>query len=108
MHTRLLFFTRAITVLFVAASVRAATITVTDTGDAIVVDGKVTLREAITSANNNSSVNADVVAVGAYGTDTINFAIPGAGIHTISPTTALPVITGPVTINGYSQPGARR
>ena len=63
----------------------AATITVTDTGDTIAVDGLVTLREAITSANNNADVNADVVAVGAYGTDTINFNITGAGVHTIAP-----------------------
>jgi hypothetical protein len=44
--------------------------------------------------------------VGAYGTDTINFAIAGAGVHTISPTSALPTITAPVVINGYTQPGS--
>ena len=38
-----------------------ANITVTGTGDTIAVDGLVTLREAITSANNNANVNADVV-----------------------------------------------
>ena len=44
-----------------------------------------------------------MVAVGAYGTnDTINFNIPGAGVKTISPTGALPIITDPVTINGYT------
>src|SRR5438552_9400007 len=83
-----------------------ATITVTGTGDTIAVDGLVTLREAMTSANNNADVNADVVAVGAYGTDTIQFNIAGAGVHTISPTSALPTISGPLTIDGYSQPGA--
>ena len=71
----------------------AATITVTDTGDAIAVDGLVTLREAMTSANNNADVNADVVAAGAYGTDTINFNIAGTGVHTIAPFPALPTIT---------------
>lgn len=82
----------------------AATITVTGTGDTIGVDGVVTLREAITSANQHSNVNADVVAVGAYGTnDTINFNIAGAGVKTISATAALPVIIRPVTINGYTQ-----
>ena len=90
----------------VQATSRAATITVTGTGDTIAVDGLVTLREAITSANNNANVNADVVAVGAYGTDTINFAIAGAGVHTISPTSALPTVTDTVVINGYSQPGS--
>jgi hypothetical protein len=36
----------------------------------------------------------------------IDFAIPGPGVHTIAPTSALPDITVPVTIDGYSQPGA--
>ena len=36
----------------------------------------------------------------------INFNIPGGGIQTISPTSALPAITEPITINGYTQPGA--
>jgi len=82
---------------------RAATITVTGTGDTIAVDGAVTLREAITSANNNSNINADVVASGAYGTDTINFNIAGAGVKTINVTAGLPTILGIVTINGYTQ-----
>lgn len=47
----------------------AATITVNSTGDAIAVNGVVTLREAITSINNGANVNADVVAVGTYGTN---------------------------------------
>src|SRR5687768_2392789 len=55
-----------------------ATLTVTGTGDTIAVDGAVTLREAITSANNNASVNDDVVADGDYGPDTIRFNIPAA------------------------------
>jgi hypothetical protein len=58
----------------------AATITVTDTGDTI--------------------------AVGAYGTDTINFNIAGTGVHTIAPSVALPTITDPVIIDGYTQPGS--
>jgi len=84
----------------------AAIITVTDTGDTIAVDGLVTLREAITSANKNADVNGDVVAVGAYGTDTINFNIAGTGVHTIAPFPALPTITDPVIIDGYTQPGS--
>src|SRR5690242_8198695 len=64
-----------------------STVTVTDTGDTIAVDGKVTLREAITSINNGANVNADVVGAGAYGTsDTINFNIAGAGVQTINVT----------------------
>jgi hypothetical protein len=41
-----------------SATTQAATITVTGTGDTIAIDNVVTLREAITSANNNANVNA--------------------------------------------------
>ena len=37
--------------------------------------------------------------------DEVHFAIPGAGVHTISPTTAL-VARAPTIIDGYTQPGA--
>ena len=85
----------------------AATITVTGTGDTIAVDGVVTLREAIASINGGANINADVAAVGSYGTnDTIHFNIPGAGVQTIAPSPALPNISKPLTIDGYSQPGA--
>src|SRR6266851_7327692 len=85
----------------VAADASAATITVTGTGDTVAVDGAVTLREAITSINNAANVNADVVAVGPYGTnDQIVFNIPGTGLHTIAPTSNLPNITKPVVIDG--------
>ena len=40
------------------------------------------------------------------GADTINFAIPGTGVKTVAPASPLPTITGPVTINGYTQTGA--
>ena len=83
-----------------------ATLVVTSTADTIAEDGVVTFREAITSANNNANVNADVVAAGTYGTDTINFNIPGSGVQTISPASALPQITDPVFIDGYTQPGS--
>jgi hypothetical protein len=90
--------------LFFTGAAHAATITVTGTGDTVAVDGVVTLREAIISINGGANTNADVVAVGAYGTsDTINFGIAGAGAHVISVTSALPSIIKPVTINGYSQ-----
>src|SRR5262249_33165824 len=52
-----------------------------------------TLREAINRANDET------------GTDPISFAIAGAGVHTITPATALPVITDPVVIDGSTQPG---
>ena len=67
-----------------------ATFTVTSTANS----GAGTLRQAITDANASS------------GADTIVFNIPGVGLQTISPTSALPAITDPVTINGYTQSGA--
>jgi hypothetical protein len=39
------------------------------------------------------------------GSDEIAFAIPGAGVHTITPVTPLPAITGAVLIDGTTQPG---
>ncbi len=68
----------------------AATITVTSTADV----GPNTLREAILEANATPDL------------DTIRFNIPGTGVHTIAPTSQLPLITAPVIIDGYSQPGA--
>src|SRR4051812_8840077 len=76
----------------------AAVITVTGTGDTIAVDGLATLREAITSINNQADVNADVTVnrVGNYASlaggtpDVINFIIAGTGVHTISPVGAEP------------------
>lgn len=54
-----------------------------------------TLRAAIEAANANA------------GADTIEFAIAaGGGPATISPLSQLPLITGQVTINGYSQAGS--
>src|SRR5438046_1414468 len=82
-----------------------AAITVTGPGAPIAVDGVVTLREAIISANNNANLNADVVAVGAYGADTITLpagtytlAIAGAGEDAAA--TGDLDITGSLTING--------
>jgi CSLREA domain-containing protein len=63
-------------------------------GSCNVVFGLCSLRAAIEEANKFA------------GADTIAFNIPGAGVKTISPNSALPAITKPVTINGYSQPGS--
>jgi Putative Ig domain len=56
--------------------------------------GPGSLAQAIIDANRNS------------GPDTITFAIPGPGPHTIQPDAALPAITDTVFIDGYSQPGS--
>jgi hypothetical protein len=79
-----------------------AVIVVTDTGDAIAEDGKVTLREALTSCNNNVNVNADI-AGGAYApVDTIEFDIQGAGVKTINLTDTLEIKEA-VTIDGFTR-----
>ena len=96
-----------------SAAVNGAVITVTGSGDTIAIDGLSTLREAITSINNQADVNADVTLnrVGNYASlaggtpDVINFNI-GAGVQTIAPTGAEPTIIRPLTINGYSANGA--
>ena len=65
-----------------------------DPGDGI-CNTTCTLREAITAANAKP------------GADIINFNIPGiGGTVTVTPTSVLPSVTDPVTIDGYSQPGA--
>src|ERR1044071_7007985 len=63
--------------------------TVTNTNDS----GTGSLRQAILHANS-------------MGGGTINFNIPGSGVHTISPLTVLPTITQTVTVDGYTQPGS--
>jgi parallel beta-helix repeat protein len=73
-----------------AALALGNTYTVTSTADS----GAGTLRQAILDANANS------------GTDSIAFNIPGGGVHTIAPASAFPKLTSPVTIDGYTQPGA--
>ena len=65
------------------------TFVVTTTADS----GPGSLRQAISDANANA------------GLDTIAFAIPGGGVHTIQPLTALPVVTDPVVIDGRTEPG---
>jgi hypothetical protein len=74
----------------VALATTAATYTVTTTADS----GAGSLRQAILDANTNA------------GADTIAFDVPGSGVHTITPLTALPVITQSLTIDGYTQSGS--
>ncbi|MCU1268378.1 MAG: Na-Ca exchanger/integrin-beta4 [Acidobacteria bacterium] len=73
-----------------ASGFTATTFTVTSAADS----GAGTLRQAILDSNSNA------------GTDTIAFNIPGPGVHTISPVTALPTLDDPVVIDGYTQPGS--
>ncbi len=73
-----------------ASALGASTFTVTNTNDS----GSGSLRQAILDANAN------------FGDDVVEFAIPGGGVHTIVLASALPPITQPVTIDGYTQPGS--
>jgi len=70
----------------------ATTFTVTDTSDGVNDTGS--LRYAITQSN-----------LARPGPNTIEFNIPGTGLQEIEPSSALPTITTPVTIDGTSQPG---
>ena len=69
------------------------TTSITNLGNARGADGRISLREAITAANNTG------------GTDTIVFNIAGAGPQTISVLSALPTITGTVILDATTQPG---
>jgi hypothetical protein len=80
----------ALCVLLAGAAASAETFTVVNTENS----GPGTLHQAILDANANP------------GADVIAFDVPGDGVHTITLTSPLPVITDPVTIDGYTQPGA--
>jgi CSLREA domain-containing protein len=107
----------SIGVLLMAKPAYAKTFTVNSTGDLadpglngvcdvspFTTGLQCTLRAAIQEANNTSVA------------DTINFGVPSTSANcdsttkvcTISPTSELPTITEPVTINGYTQTGASR
>jgi len=79
----------AMLLLLGAFAAGADTFTVTNTADS----GAGSLRQAINDANAHA------------GADTVEFDIPGAGVHTIEVPTALPTITSPVVIDGATQPG---
>ena len=78
-------------IVAVAPQKKASVFVVNNTDDS----GPGSLREAITAANANS------------GLDSIEFNIPGTGVHTITPMTQLPSITSPVVLDGETQPGAK-
>jgi len=83
----------------------ASTITVNSTNDDIdPADGECTLREAITAANTDtaSGATAGECAVGS-GADTIQFDVNGGATAIIQPTSALPFITAPVTLDASTQ-----
>ncbi len=71
------------------ANAASCDFTVTNTNDS----GAGSMRTAITLAN------------GAAGTPTVCFAIPGGGVHTISPSSPLPTISGSMVLDGTTQTG---
>ena len=75
---------------YVYGLVVSSSIAVINTNDS----GSGSLRQAILDANASP------------GTEIIRFDIPGTGPHTIQPASALPTITDPAIIDGYTQPGA--
>jgi hypothetical protein len=89
-HTLTMIFGLLALLSLSAFTAKATTYVVTNVNNS----GAGSLRQAILDANANP------------GADLINFNIPGAGGHPIFLKTLLPVITDPVTIDGYSQPGA--
>jgi CSLREA domain-containing protein len=104
--------------LLIAGGAQAAIVTVTTTSDDITPnDGSVSLREAIQAINaGNNLGDPDIIAEnpGTFGVnDTIDFAIPQL-VPAVQQTIqvgntgngALPALTKPVAINGYSEPGA--
>jgi len=76
----------------VTIQVNPKTFVVTNTNDS----GPGSLRQAILNADLSNSAPPD----------TIEFAIPGVGPFLVSPLSALPAITHPTIIDGYTQPGA--
>jgi hypothetical protein len=82
-------------VLFLHAQARADNYNVTNTND----NGPGSLRQAILDANSHPNIDSSTP-------DTIGFAISGGGLKTITPLTELPVISDPIVIDGYTQPGA--
>lgn len=92
-------------VLAASATAHATTIVVDDAGDTPTA-GKCTLREAITAATNNAATGGCAAGQAGPAVDAIHFAIPGAGLHTITLGSTLPDITDIVTIDGYTQAGS--
>lgn len=85
-----------------------ANVTVTNTED--VVDGDFTSIANLIANPGPTGISfreAIYATNGTPGADVINFNIPGAGPHLITITSLLPNFTDPVTIDGYSQPGAK-
>lgn len=78
--------------VFASSTIPPATFNVTTTNDS----GAGSLRQALFDSNARVSSNNNTIA----------FNIPGGGVQTIAPLSELPAIVTPVTIDGFTQPGA--
>lgn len=67
--------------------------------------GAGSLRQAILDANADAGAIAKAGISAGFPSETINFDIPGSGVQTIAPATALPAINFPTTIDATMQPG---
>jgi len=85
----------AVALFFTAAAASATTFTVTNTADS----GAGSLRQAILDANANAGLDTITFNVSGAGCD-------GSGVCTITPASGLPVVSSPVLIDGYTQPGS--
>ena len=88
-------YTFVLALALCASTLSAATFTVTNANDS----GAGSLRDAITQAN--AAGGLDTIAFNVSGTG-----CDGAGVCTIALSSALPTISSPVTIDGYTQSGA--
>jgi hypothetical protein len=93
--------------LAVPSPAEAATIVVNDVGEEVANNGRCTLREALDNANSDNKGRDDCVA--GSGADTIAFNIPAIQCPGNACTIRLSFtyqLSQPVTIDGYTQPGA--
>jgi trimeric autotransporter adhesin len=92
-----------------AKPAHAKTFTVDITADLTDADPDDGTCDVSSTILNFCSLRAAIEQANAYpGEDAIRFDIPGGGVQTIQPNSELPEITGRVTIDGYTQPGAKK
>jgi CSLREA domain-containing protein len=94
--------------LLVANPAHAKTFTVNSTEDFSDIDfGDGICDSLLDPLLNPCTLRAAIQEANAFaGADTIAFDIPGSGVKTISPNSALPAITRRVAMDGYTQPGS--
>lgn len=91
-------------------TLRLASLVLAATGLMFILSGAAQASTFVVTNTNNSGAGSLAQAIldanGNPGPDVITFNIPGSGVQTISSTNQLPPLNDPVTIDGYTQPGA--